>query len=119
MKYLWEILVPTEFREEPGRYYKRKYHKIFDAYVLKICGGITIYPVTKGEWSSEDEDAVYSERMIPCRIFATEEEIRYICDFAAKHYNQLAIFAYVVSNKVIIRHYDHFGKDVFCKKEER
>ena len=42
--------------------------------------------------------------MIPVRIACSEEEINKIIDITMVHYDQLAVMAYIISEKVIIKH---------------
>lgn len=42
--------------------------------------------------------------MIPVRIACSREEIDKIIDITIKHYNQLAVMAYKVSDEVIIKY---------------
>lgn len=104
---LWEILVPTQ--KNPGHghknpYFTLKHHKVFDAYVRSLSGGITILSPAKGQWISL-EGKLYAERVIPCRVIATEDEIEKISAFLANHYQQIAVFFYLVSNDCRINYY--------------
>jgi hypothetical protein len=105
---LWEILVPTEYRLEKqkdgtAKYYRTKYHKVWDAKVRAISGGLTVCVPAKGQWVSK-EGELFTERMIPVKIIATKTQINEIVDFTLKYYDQLAILAYKVSDQVILRH---------------
>lgn len=51
--------------------------------------------------------ALYVERMIPVRIKCSENQINAIADLTAKKYSQLAVMYYLVSEKVVIKHYSH------------
>ncbi len=107
-KYLWEILVPTEKRLPPegptsNRFYSTRYHRVWDAKVREIAGGLTIMQPVRGEWMS-GTDELYRERNIPVRIMCTRSEIEKIVDMTLAYYDQLAIMAYRVSDEVIIRH---------------
>jgi len=105
---LWEILVPTTRRvkidgvitEVPNRV---RYHRVWDAKVREIAGGLTILKPAKGQWLSATGE-LFDERMIPVRIACTEEQIMQVIDFTLKHYNQLAVMAYELSERVIIKH---------------
>ncbi len=98
---LWEILVPTQ--RNNGKPIRTRYHRVWDENVRKISGGLTVLPVTKGQWVSSDGN-LFCERMIPVRIACTEEQINTIIDMTMSYYEQLAIMAYRVSDKVIIKH---------------
>jgi len=103
---LWQILVPTLKRRPKGkmRYYTIRYHRLWDEKVRAISGGLTILSPAKGQWISTTGE-LYSERMIPVLIMCTKEQIDQIADITAKHYDQLAIFYYKVSDEVVIKHY--------------
>lgn len=107
MKQLWEILVPTVRND--GRPFRLRYHRIWDAKVREISGGLTILPVAKGQWvyrspNNPAEAQLFKERTIPVRIMATEEEINSIVDFTLKYYDQIAVMAYRIADEVILRY---------------
>lgn len=103
IKPLWEILVPTVHNN--GKPFRRRFHKVWDAKVQAITGGLTIYKPAVGIWVSGDKQ-VFSERMIPVRIAASREEIEQVADVTAKQYEQLAVAFYLVSPEMHIVHYD-------------
>jgi len=103
MTALWEILVPTEKRQEPGKYYRTKYHKVWDEKVRSISGGLTIMQPAKGHWVSPAGET-FVERMIPVRIIATREQIEKIIDMTMAYYDQLAVLCYKLSDEVILKH---------------
>jgi len=128
-KCMWEILVPTEKRVKTSRpnpahfnpmgdgptyesaltkwsiqnSYSTRYHRVWDAEVRRITGGLTILTPAKGQWVSPDGE-LFSERMIPVRIVAARAEIDRIIDFTLEYYDQLAVLCAKVSEEVIIRH---------------
>lgn len=99
MTELWEILVPTVRND--GKPYRLRYHRVWDAKVRDISGGLTIMPVAKGQWVCNG--VLFKERMIPVRIACSREDIDKIIDMTMKYYDQLAVMAYKVSPEVIIR----------------
>ena len=99
-KQLWEILVPTA--RSDGRPIHTRFHRVWDRKVETISGGLTIYHPAKGRWVHEGE--TFAERMIPVRIMCTEAEINKIIDLTIEYYDQLAVMAYRVSDKVILKH---------------
>jgi hypothetical protein len=101
-KSLWEILVPTV--RNSGKPFHLRYHRIWDAKVREISGGLTVMPVAKGQWVYQNE--IFRERMIPVRIIATREEIDKIIDFTAKYYEQIAVMAYKVADDVIVKYFN-------------
>ena len=97
---LYEILVPTIMNEKPV---KTRHHKAWDAKVERITGGLTILHPTKGKWRSPDK-ILFQERMIPVRISCTREQLDKIIDITLRHYNQIAVAAYKVSDDFIIKY---------------
>jgi hypothetical protein len=99
--HLWEILVPT-VRRVDDKPYRLRFHRVWDAKVRAISGGLTILSPAKGQWVSPD-DELFEERMIPVRFIATEEQKDRIVDMSCVYYDQLAILCYAVANKVTMR----------------
>jgi hypothetical protein len=99
---LWEILVPT-IRRTDEKPYRLRFHRVWDAKVQKISGGLTIMRAVKGRWLSKQEE-LFEERMIPVRFIATEQQASDIIDMTMIYYDQLAIMCYTVSEHVIVRH---------------
>ena len=96
---LWEILVPRRWNN--GKPIRTRHHKEWDRRVKAIAGGLTVLtPTIKGEWVSLDGDST-----IPVRIACDREQINQIMDITAKHYKQLAVMAYKISDEVLIRNY--------------
>lgn len=102
-KGLYEIFVPTQSNE--GKPFRTRFHKVWDAKVREITGGLTILPVAKGQWLSPS-NTLYIERMIPVRIVCNREEIEKIMEMSLKYYNQEAILAYKISDEVIFKYAD-------------
>lgn len=102
-KAMWEILVPTERRLDPGKYYTTRYHRVWDARVRTITGGLTILTPSLGQWIDPSTGQLFKERMIPVRIMATRTEIEKVIDFTITYYDQLAILCYKISDEVILR----------------
>lgn len=98
---LWEILVPASNNKDQKFTYE--HHKQWDAFVKKLTGGVTITKTAKGEWITPT-GKLYVDRMIPCRVVCTEEQISEIIDFTIDHYNQEAVLAYRISTNVFLRH---------------
>lgn len=97
---LYEILVPTIMNDKPVR---TRYHREWDRQVIRISGGATILTPTKGKWVSPDKE-LFFERMIPVRIACTREQIEQIIDITIRHYNQIAVLAYKISDEVILKY---------------
>jgi hypothetical protein len=102
-KGMWEILVPTERRLEPGKYYTTRFHRVWDGKVRKITGGLTVMAPARGQWVNPVTGELFKERMIPVRIIATREEIEEVVDLTLKYYNQLAVLCYKISDEVILK----------------
>ena len=99
MKKLYEILVPASNKD---RVFSYTHHKEWDAFVTSLTGGVTIMKTAKGEWYSPSGE-LFRDRMIPCKISCTEEEIHKIINFTIRHYKQEAVMAYLISEEVIIK----------------
>lgn len=102
MKGIWEILVPTE--TQAGRPIRTRQHRVWDAAVREITGGLTVMPPVRGQWKAI-KGLLVIERMIPVRIACTEEEINQIADMTAGFYDQDAVMFYCISEKVFIKDY--------------
>ena len=102
---LWEILVPT-VRRENGKPYTTRFHRVWDAKVRGISGGLTILQPAKGQWVSPDDNELFEERMIPVRFIATEEQKDRIADMTCVYYDQLAVLCYAVGSRVTMRTLD-------------
>ena len=92
-------MVPCQFND--GKPVRTKHHREWDRQVQKITGGLTILPPGRGKWVDENGDE-YFERMIPVQIIATDEQIKEIANRTAKHYNQIAVMYYHLSNEAFI-----------------
>lgn len=103
-KGMWEILVPTERRLEPGKYYTTRFHRVWDSKVREITGGLTVMAPVRGQWINPSSGAFFRERMIPVRIIATRDEIEKILDLTIKYYDQLAVLCYKISDEVILKY---------------
>ena len=98
---LWEILVPASNNKDLNFSYE--HHKEWDEFVKDISGGVTIMKTAKGEWLSPT-GVLYIDRMIPCRIACSWEQLSVIIDFTIEHYKQEAVLAYKISDDVILRY---------------
>ena len=98
---LWEIFVPTQSNE--GKPFRTRYHRVWDAKVREIANGLTIFKPAKGQWVSPVGD-LYIERMIPVRILCKRSDMDKIVDMTMTYYDQLAVFAYEISNNYILKH---------------
>ncbi len=100
---LWQILVPTVRND--GRPIRLRCHRVWDAKVRAIAGGLTILSPSKGQWVC-DQGQLYAERMIPVMVACTREQIEVIADITAKYYEQLAVMFWLVSDQVVIKSYE-------------
>lgn len=96
---MWEILVPTTRRAD-GKPIRTRFHRVWDAKVYAITGGMTILQPAKGKWISP-AGRLFDERMIPVRIMCTREQIDDIVHMTAKYYDQIAVLAYKLSSDTI------------------
>lgn len=106
---LWEILVPCSMPKldsignETGQIVpvKLPHHKVWDEYVGGITGGLSIMkPLVNGQWVYDN--VVYKERMIPVRVSCSREKLVTILKFTRKHYRQIAVCAYKISDDFIV-----------------
>ena len=102
-KGLWEVLVPTQSNE--GKPYRTRYHRVWDAKVREITGGLTILMPAKGQWISP-EGKLFKERMIPVRILCSRNDMEKIVSLTIKYYDQEAVLAYKISEEYILKHRD-------------
>lgn len=101
---MWELLVPTVKPNTNGtKFFKTKYHKVWDSFVRQITNGLTILTPVKGQWVNAS-NVLFEERMIPVRILATKSQIEQIIEFSLTYYDQEAILAYKVSSDVILKY---------------
>lgn len=97
---LYEILVPTMMNGLPVR---TRHHKEWDKVVRNMTGGMTILKPAKGQWLDElSGNTLHEERVIPVRLACTYIQLHKVIEFTLKHYNQLAVMAYKVSDEVYI-----------------
>lgn len=106
-KRLYEILVPAQTKSEDGELtlILTECHEGWDEKVRKIAGGLTVMRSAKGHWISPD-NKLFVENMIPVRIYCNAEEIHSIADMTAQYYRQQAVMFYVISEAVVIKHYE-------------
>ena len=97
---MFEILVPT-IRRADGKPIKTRFHRVWDAKVREISGGLTILTPAKGQWKSPNGE-LFVERMIPVRIICTLERIEDIAKMTAVYYDQLAVLYYRISDHAVI-----------------
>jgi hypothetical protein len=102
-KFLFEILVPTTKPNSDGkRFFRTRYHRVWDEKVRALTGGLTIMPPSKGQWVSP-HGALFTERMIPVRILATRAQIEAIIQLTLEYYEQEAVLCYRISDEVLLR----------------
>ena len=103
MKSMWEILVPTVVpNTNSEKFFKTRYHRVWDNKVRLITGGLTIMPPAKGQWVSP-HGTIFEERMIPVRIVASRHEIEKVIDMTLEYYSQEAVLCYKISDEVIFK----------------
>jgi hypothetical protein len=95
MTEMWEILVPTVHRGT-GHPITVEFHRIWDAKVKAITGGLTVMkPSTTGYWRNTEE------KTIPVRIACTREQMDEIGRMTRLYYDQEQILAFKISSEVI------------------
>lgn len=101
MRCVWQILVPCEDNDKKG--FRERYHRVWDAYVKKVSGGLTIHQPAKGKWVGPD-GTVFEDRMIPVTFIATREEAQKICEHTLTYYKQEAVLCYKLADDFILLH---------------
>jgi len=122
---LWEVLVPTTRRvhesnltplvaskyaassakDARGCYpapCSTRIHRVWDAKVRAITGGLTVLKPAKGYWVDPVSKTLFHDRTIPVRIACTRAQVNAIIKLTIAHYNQLAVMAYKLSDEVLI-----------------
>lgn len=98
---LWEILVPASLGKTRFSF---EHHKAWDNFVRERAGGLTVFRAAKGQWVAPDGE-LFHDRMIPVRIRCDEKSLEEIVNFTARHYRQLAVMFYKISDEVHIRNF--------------
>ena len=96
---LWEILVPAYSNN--GKEFPLSKHQAWDAKVERISGGITVLRSAKGTWAPGSSPR-QTEKVIPVRFTATEEEAEDIMIFTCRYYKQKVVMCYAISTHVLI-----------------
>lgn len=112
---LWEILVPT-VRRADDKPIRTKFHRVWDAKVREISGGLTVMTPAKGQWVCPVSNELFVERMIPVRFLATEAQKDEVVDMTAVYYDQLAVLCYAIANKVTMRSLDDAKRNLARRK---
>jgi hypothetical protein len=94
---VYRILVPAT--TNGGNIFSLEHHQVWDEFVRKLVGGVTVMKSAKGQWLSPT-GVLYMDKMIPCDINCSKTQILEIARFTKKHYNQEAIAYYKVSGKM-------------------
>lgn len=98
---LFEILVPTT--HPSGKPIHTRFHKVWDAKIREISGGLTILTPIKGQWVNNQN--LIAECMIPVRIMCEDSQMDEIVKLTAKYYSQQSIMYYEISSKVFIKEF--------------
>lgn len=88
-----------------GKPFSLRYHRVWDKKVRAFAGGLTVMAPALGQWEAPC-GTLFRERMLPVCVACTAEQIEAIADITAKHYEQLAVMYFRVSDGVSVRHYD-------------
>ncbi len=100
MKKLWQIFVPTH--DNDGKEYDTAYHRIWDAKVQVVAGGLTINKKSRGIWQSPQTGKMFKEAMIPVTIYCDKSILLMIAQMTVQHYEQEAVMCYKISDEVLI-----------------
>ena len=97
---MFQIMVPCCYND--GKPVRTRHHREWDRQVSLVLSiqGMTIHSPSKGRWTHEG--VVYRERMIPVSIIATMDEMERIAQITLKHYDQIAVLYFKISNETHI-----------------
>lgn len=98
---LYEILIPTVHPDNTE--ILPVYRDVWIEKITEIAGGLTVLSDAKGTWTTPDGKMCF-ENMIPVLINCTPEQINKIIDFTLAYYQQEAVFAFKMTDDVIIRY---------------
>ena len=93
---VYRILVPA-YNNQASEF-SSSHHHVWDEFVRKLVGSVTIMKSVKGQWISP-YGQLYTDKMIPCEISCTKEQIKRIAKFTKQHYRQETVVYYKISNK--------------------
>lgn len=113
---MWEIFVPTKMNN--GNPIRTRHHREWDRQVRRITGGLTIMHPANGQWVSQD-GTLYIERVIPVRFACEAEDVDKVIKITLRHYNELAVLAYRVSDKVKLVYRDELARAEICNSSVR
>lgn len=109
---LWEIYVPCVFND--GAPVRTRHHREWDRQVRQISGGLTVLKPAVGQW--ENEGRLFHERVIPVRIAATRAEMEQVAAITIRHYEQLAVMYYLVSEECVVHYAGELEQARFVRK---
>lgn len=104
MQSLWQIMVPCNFND--GRPVRTRHHREWDRQVRNITGGLTILSPGKGQWVDKNSGELYIDRVIPVNIIADTDQMKTIARITMRHYDQLAVMYFKLSDQAIIQYKD-------------
>ncbi len=96
---MWEIMVPTHRND--GEEFSVDHHQAWDARVLRISPGMTLFKRAQGIWINAAGKR-YREGMIPVQVACTREQIAAIIQLTLTHYDQEAVIAKKISDEVLL-----------------
>ena len=102
--HLYQIMVPCNYND--GTPVKTRHHREWDRQVQAALSvkGMTILPPGKGKWTNPKDGITYHDRVIPVSLVATEDEMKKIAQITIKHYQQLAVMYFKLSNETHIEY---------------
>ena len=92
----------TPERPNDGKEYDISHHRMWDAKVQVVAGGLTINKKTRGIWQSPVTGKIFEEAMIPVTIYCDRNNIILIAKMTLQHYNQESVMCYKISDEVIL-----------------
>ena len=114
-KQLYEILVPCNWND--GAPVRTRHHKEWDKRVQKISEGMTILKPGKGQWVHKGE--IFTDRVIPVRVHATQRQMERIANITIQHYEQEAVMYYPIAPWAMIHNASDTQRATFVRPQQR
>jgi len=112
---LYEILVPCNWND--GTPVRTRHHREWDKRVRKIANGMTILRPGKGQWVHENQ--LYEDRVIPVRVFCTQDDMKKIAHITIRHYEQEAVMYYPIAEWAMIQNATEYDRKQFTRKRNK
>jgi len=93
---LFEILIPVA--DNTGKAFPSVHNRQWEKTVRDTAGGLSALPIIQGQWV--DQGKVFAEKMRPVRIACSARKIKWLAEYAKRHFSQFSIMYYPISQDV-------------------